>query len=184
MKIFWAWQGDLPGKVSRFFVRDALLAAIEKLREAPDIEEPSEASRRGEMHLDSDRQGLTGSPDLARAILEKIDTCSVFVGDVTPVGKGSITTADDGNVRDGKPLMNPNVAIELGYAIGRLTDARILMVLNTAYGDRDGLPFDIKHKAGPILYRLAGGGEQTGSRRRESAPCPKASRGIRGIQDN
>src|SRR5260370_1008383 len=157
MKIFWAWQSDLPGKVSRFFVRDALLAAIEKLKEAPDIEEPSEEARRNDMHLDSDRQGLSGSPDLARAILEKIDASSVFVGDVTPVGKGSATKADDGTLREAKPLMNANLAIELGYAIERLTDAGVWMVLNTAYGDRDGLPFDIKHKAGPIMYRLAEG---------------------------
>jgi hypothetical protein len=59
-----------------------------------------------------------------------------------------------GTRREGKPLMNPNVAIELGYALARLTDARILMILNTAYGNREGLPFDIKHKGGPILYHL------------------------------
>jgi hypothetical protein len=33
------------------------------------------------------------------------------------VGKGPGTEADDGHTREGKPLMNPNVAIELGYAI-------------------------------------------------------------------
>jgi hypothetical protein len=157
MKIFWAWQSDLPGNVSRHFVRDALLAAIKKLKEAPDIEEPDEGARRNEMHLDSDRQGLSGSPDLARAILEKISCSSVFIGDVTPVGKGPAMVVDDGTTRDGKPLMNPNVAIELGYALARLTDARVLMILNTAYGNRDGLPFDIKHKGGPILYHLAEG---------------------------
>ncbi len=154
MKIFWAWQSDLPGKVCRFFVRDALLAAIEKIKEVPDIEEPSEEARRHDIHLDSDRHGLSGSPDLARAILQKIDATSVFVGDVTPVGEGRPIKADDGTSR-AKPLTNPNVAIELGYALARHGDARILMVLNTAYGSRDGLPFDIKHKAGPIMYRLA-----------------------------
>jgi len=157
MKIFWAWQSDLPPKISRFFVRDALLAAIEKLRQAPDIEEPSEEARRNDMHLDSDRQGLPGSPDLARVILQKIEASAVFVGDVTPVGKGPPTKSDDGTMREGKPLMNPNVAIELGYAMSKLTDARILMLMNTAYGNRDGLPFDIKHKGGPIMYRLAEG---------------------------
>jgi hypothetical protein len=86
-------------------------------------------------------------PDLARAILEKIDASSVFVGDVTPVGKGPALTADDGTQRDGKPLMNPNVAIELGCALARLTDARILMILNTAYGNREGLPFDSSIRA-------------------------------------
>ena len=150
IKIFWAWQSDLPGEVSRYFVRDALLGAIDKLKQAPDIEEPTEEARRNDMHLDSDRQGLSGSPDLARTILEKIDASAVFVGDVTPVGKGPPTRSDDGATREGKPLMNPNVAIELGYAVARLTDARILMILNTAYGNRDGLPFDIKHKGGRL----------------------------------
>ena len=42
MKIFWAWQADLPGKVSRHFVREALEEAIAKLRQPKDIEEPSE----------------------------------------------------------------------------------------------------------------------------------------------
>jgi len=65
--------------------------------------------------------------------------------------------AEDGSPREGKPLMNPNVAIELGYALAKLSDARLLMILNTAYGNRDGLPFDIKHKAGPITYQLAEG---------------------------
>ena len=155
MKIFWAWQSDLPGKISRHFVRDALSAAIEKLKEAPDIEEPSEEARRAEMHLDSDRQGLPGSPDLARAILEKIDASYLFIGDVTPVGNGPATVADDGRSREAKPLMNPNVAIELGYALARLTDARVLMILNTAYGNRDGLPFDIKHKGGNYHLDIA-----------------------------
>lgn len=156
MKIFWAWQSDLPGKVCRHFVRDALLAAIDKLKEQSEIEEPSEESRRNDIHLDSDRQGMSGSPDLAAAILAKIEVSSVFVGDVTPVGKGAPTIADDGTEREGKPLMNPNVAIELGYALAKLTDARILMILNTAYGKRDGLPFDIQHKGGPLMYHLPG----------------------------
>ena len=79
---------------------------------------------------------------------------SVFIGDVTPVGNAPATIAGNGTVREGKPLMNPNVAIERGYALCRLTDARILMILNTAYGNRDGLPFDIGHKGGPIMYHL------------------------------
>jgi hypothetical protein len=132
-----------------------LLAAIEKLKETPDIEEPTEEARRNDIHLDSDRQGLSGSPDLARAILNKIDVSAVFVGDVTPVGRGPQGKA--GDTAEGRPLMNPNAAIELGYALASLTDARVLMVLNTAYGDRDGLPFDIRHKAGPIIYHLAEG---------------------------
>jgi len=70
MKIFWAWQPDTPGKIGRFFVRDALKAAIEQLKQAPDIEEPT---TRETLHIDQDRQSVRGSPDLARTIFEKID---------------------------------------------------------------------------------------------------------------
>lgn len=47
---------------------------------------------RNRTHLDFDRQGLPGSPDRARAILAKIDSSSVFIGDVISVGE--ITCAD------------------------------------------------------------------------------------------
>jgi len=50
--------------------------------------------------------------------------------------------------------MNPNVATELGYALHTISDRRMIMVMNTAYGTRADLPFDLQHKAGPILYEL------------------------------
>jgi hypothetical protein len=86
MKIFWAWQGDTPGNVSRHFVRKALQEAIARLKQAEDIEEPEEASRRSALELDHDRKGEAGSPELANTILGKIEAASVFVADVTPVG--------------------------------------------------------------------------------------------------
>lgn len=146
MKVFWSWQSDAPGKTGRHFVREALAAAIETLKQPPDIEEPSERERREAMHVDQDRAGVPGSPDLARTILDKIDASSVFVADVTPVG----ATFDET-----KKLMNPNVAIELGFSLKALTDRALVMVMNEHYGTRDDLPFDLRHKAGPIRYRLA-----------------------------
>jgi hypothetical protein len=62
MKVFWSWQSDTPGNIGRYFVRDALLAAIKQLKQAPDIEEPIERETRSAMHLDHGRQGVTGSP--------------------------------------------------------------------------------------------------------------------------
>ncbi len=50
MKVFWSWQSDTPGKVGRHFVRDALTAAIEQLKQAPDVEEPTERETRSAMH--------------------------------------------------------------------------------------------------------------------------------------
>jgi hypothetical protein len=151
MKVFWSWQSDTPGKIGRHFVRDALSAAIEKLKETPQIEEPTAREARSAMHLDQDRKGIPGSPDLARVILEKIEESSVFVADVTSVG---ITTTQNKGTQP-KKVINPNVAIELGYALHALSDRALLMVMNEHYGSRADLPFDLQSKAGPIMFNLA-----------------------------
>lgn len=154
MKVFWSWQSDTPGKTGRHFVRDALKAAIEELRQPEEVEEPSWRDVKDELHLDHDRQGVTGSPRLLETIFKKIDASAVFVGDVTPVS--TIPASGEGD--DGRPEkrnMNPNVAIELGYALRALSELKVLMVLNEHYGARKHLPFDIQGNAGPIMYRLA-----------------------------
>jgi hypothetical protein len=56
--------------------------------------------------------------------------------DVTPVS----TTAA------GKELPNPNVMIELGYAIGKNGVDPLAMVMNTAHGEPKDLPFDIRNR--------------------------------------
>jgi hypothetical protein len=145
MKIFWSWQSDTPGKTGRHFVRHALDEAIEALKVPTEVEEPSAGEAREALHVDQDRQGVPGSPPLATTIFGKIEKATVFVADVTLVGQTSA----------GKKLINSNVAIEYGYAEHALGDTAILMVQNRFYGDRDALPFDLKHKAGPIQYSLA-----------------------------
>lgn len=154
MKIFWAWQFDRPGKISRHFIRGALEEAIARINQDLNIDEPDEAFQDA-LQLDYGRKGLKGSPDRAIEILNKIDGCSVFVGDVTPVGMGAPHTTDEGIESPGKPLMNPNVAIELGYALKSKTTANVLMVMNGHYGRRADMPFDLGRKAGPIMYRLS-----------------------------
>lgn len=138
MKVFWSWQSDHPGKISRHFIRAALEQAISEINQDTDIDE----SQR-EATLDHDRKDVPGSPDLASIILEKIRASDVFVGDVSAVG----TTGK-------KKLINSNVAIELGFALCALTDRRLIMIMNEHFGSREDLPFDLKHKAGPIIYRL------------------------------
>jgi len=154
VKVFWSWQSDTPGKTGRHFIRDALKAAIDELREPEDVEEPLERDVKDELHLDHDRQGVTGSPRLLETILKKIDASAVFVGDVTPVSTIA-AGSHDANAGPEKRIMNPNVAIELGYALKSISELNVLMVLNEHYGGREFLPFDIKGNAGPITYRLA-----------------------------
>ena len=122
------------------------------------MEEPTAAFDRESIHLDSDRQGVSGSPDLAATIFAKIDAAAVVIADVTPVGRGPASMSEDGAEMPGKALMNPNVAIELGYSLlkpGEGGGNRLLMVCNEHYGSRADLPFDLAHKAGPLFYRLA-----------------------------
>lgn len=152
MKIFWSWQSDTDGKTGRHFIRAALEAAIEVLKEQKDVEEPAEREVKNRLAVDQDRKGVSGSPDLASLILKKIEESAVFIADVTPVSTRSGNTTE---AIPEKRNMNPNVAIELGYAIRALSDRKILMVLNRHYGGREFLPFDLIHKAGPIIFDLA-----------------------------
>jgi len=150
VKVFWSWQSDTPGKIGRHFIREAIAAAIAELKVEAEIDEPDARDLRSALHLDQDRQGVPGSPDLARVILDKISKAAVFIADVTSVG---IATNDREN-SSGKKLINANVAIELGYALGTIGDGALLMVMNEEFGTRDDLPFDLKAKAGPLLFRL------------------------------
>lgn len=147
MKVFWSWQSDTPGKIGRFLIRDALKAAITELKSMPEIEEPV----REALHLDHDREGIPGSPELVRTILEKIDTSDVVVADVTIVGT---CMPEEGEERP-KKLINSNVAIELGYALHALTFRKVLMVFNAHYGRHEELPFDLRHRGGAIVFQLA-----------------------------
>src|SRR5579871_1781534 len=157
MKIFWAWQADLPGKISRHLIREALEEAVEQLKQPRDIEEPDAVSRRGDLHLDHDTKGLKGAPEVAHEIFKKIASATVVVADVTPVGCGPDRPDKDGTPEKPKPLMNPNVAIELGYAYGKLGTDCFVPVLNKAYGDAESLPFDVIHRRHPIAYNLKEG---------------------------
>jgi hypothetical protein len=46
------------------------------------------------------------------------------------------TTSEEEEGKPPKPLMNPNVAIELGYAYGKLATDCFLPVLNLSYAQR------------------------------------------------
>ena len=144
MIIFWSWQSDTPKEIGRFFVRDALRDAIEALKTNEELLEPVEREAAARLEMDTDRQGVPGSPDLAATIFEKIEAADVFLADVTLVGE----------TPDGKRLINSNVAIEYGHAHHALTWRRVLMIQNNYYGDGDALPFDLRQKSWPLQFTL------------------------------
>lgn len=128
MKIFYSWQSDLPNSTNRTFIQTALERAAQSIRNDPAIAvEPV---------VDRDTAGVPGSPDIADAIFEKIDNCQIFVCDV------SIINPDDGQ----RPTPNPNVLLELGFALKRLGWPYIIMIFNSVRSPVEHLPFDLRTK--------------------------------------
>lgn len=135
MKIFYSWQSDTPRNIGKNFIREALDAAVESL-------EIDEAERPG---IDQDTAGVLGSPVIADTIFGKIRDAKVIVADVTLTGE----------TPGGKRLINSNVALEVGYAIGVHGDGVLLKVMNTQYGSPEELPFDLAHRRWPVRFDLA-----------------------------
>src|SRR5438874_2298536 len=113
--IFFSWQSDLPE--TRSVIRSALERAVKTLHRDGSIEDAA--------RLDQDTQGVAGWPDISATIFDKIKRCGVLVADLTPI---------NGPIAQYRLTPNPNVLLELGYALatgmGRL---RIVCVVNSAY---------------------------------------------------
>ena len=139
--VFYSWESDLLGKTTRSLIEGCLNTAIRQLGREDDLDvDPS---------LDRDTKGVSGSPVILDAILEKIDNCTAFVADVS-----IINSSDVRRDRPARPTPNPNVSIELGYAIKSCGWDRILPVCNDYYGTIDQLPFDIPERR-VISYTLS-----------------------------
>lgn len=134
--VFYSWQSDLPNKTNRSLIETALVRAVAAIEKNTLIE----ASPR----VDQDTRGVPGSPDIVSTILTKIDGATAFVADVSLVTGAGI----------GRPSPNPNVLIELGYALKARGSDRVLMVFNDHYGRPEDLPFDLRLKR-IISYTLA-----------------------------
>lgn len=126
---FYSWQSDSPNRTNRGFVADALRQAARAVTASADIEEP--------VRITSDTQGAAGAPDISQAILENIDSSDGFIADVT------ITLRPEASARVSP---NPNVMVETGYAARALTWSRVVMILNTAFGAIEDLPFDLRSR--------------------------------------
>lgn len=143
LTVFYAWQSDRERNDHQHFIRDAVHAALKRIR--------ADASVDDAPRLDSDTQHVSGTPEIAATIFGKIDKAGLFLGDVSFVG-GSPPSDDNSP----KALPNPNVLIELGYAAARLGWDRIICVMNSAWGPADNLPFDLRHRRWPVTYHLTG----------------------------
>lgn len=121
-RIFYSWQSDI--KQSRNFISNCLEQIPGRLKDLSIIE------------IDRDTEGIAGSPDIGNTIYEKIDCSDIFVADVTIINGDYL----------GRKTPNPNVLIELGYAIKSLDWNRIILLYNEDYGSIEEIPFDINHQ--------------------------------------
>jgi hypothetical protein len=137
--IFFSWQVDRSSREGRNFIERALQQAAGRIGEDATVEK---AVR--ELKVDRDTKGVPGFPPIVDTIFRKIDKATVFVPDLTFVGTRA----------DGRPTPNPNVLVEYGWALKSLTYARIIPVMNVAFGDpaAESMPFDMQHLRNPIAY--------------------------------
>src|SRR3546814_177479 len=116
----------------------SLKAAVAKLANDYSVE-PADRPE-----LDHDTQNEAGMVEITAAIFDKILHCATFVADLTPIARTSA----------GKAIPNPNVAIELGWALKMPGWRRMIAVMNVADGySAEDLPFDIRHRRA-LIYSL------------------------------
>jgi len=129
--------------------RRALKKAIKEV--STDIE-VLKAERDGPLEFDKDTQGVPGTPPITDVIFEKISGATVFVPDLTLVGK----------TENGRLIPNPNVLIEYGWALCALGHSRMVPIMNTAFGEATAanLPFNMRHLRNPIIYQLPENADQ------------------------
>ena len=148
LKIFYSWQSQTKSEVyNRHFIKECILISIQKLKGIPDTADI-------EYQLVDSTMGEPGSPPVADQILKKIiPNCDILIADMSVVNKLNFFQ----NLIKSKtyrPVANSNVLIEFSTAMAELKHERVIHVMNEAYGEPQGLPFDIKHLKYPVGYFL------------------------------
>ncbi|WP_421339174.1 hypothetical protein [Aeromonas veronii] len=124
--IFYSWQSDISSKLNRDIIENSLSMALKSLN--------GNNTDSLELVLDRDTSGIPGSPSISDTIFKKISSADIFVADVTIINKDS----------SDKKTANPNVLIELGFAVSQLGWDRIILVQNSYFGGPEDLPFDLR----------------------------------------
>lgn len=132
-KIFFSWQSDTQ-KNEKHIIESALESAKNELL----------SSYGYEVVIDHSTLGESGMPAIDYTIMQKIDACDVFICDLTPI------IAFDKSLGNGnsqkKEIPNPNVLLELGFAMSAVGDRYIIPVAHQGKWNANDLPFDINHK--------------------------------------
>ncbi len=118
--VFYSWQSDLPE--TKQYISDCLNSIAKGQFGGHKIK------------ISRDARNSNGSVSLTDTLFKKINQSAVFIADLTIINANS----------DGRKCCNPNVLIELGYAINNLGVENIVILFDTKYGKVEDLPFDIR----------------------------------------
>jgi len=124
MKLFYSWQSDSDAKLNRYFILNALEAVSKNCRKEGLFD----------LYIDQATREEPGSPNISDTIFKKIDGTNLFIADTSIINPNSKE----------RKTPNPNVLIELGYAIKKLGFKNIIFIFNSYYGNPNDLPFDIR----------------------------------------
>jgi hypothetical protein len=129
--VFYSWQSDI--RRNRNLIQSCLEKAIKEIKknEHRDIEL--------EINIDRDTANKSGSPAIANTIFQKINNCDIFVCDVTIINRSRLS-----RLFRHRLTPNPNVLIELGYAVNLIGWERVICINNTKFSKLEDLPFDIR----------------------------------------
>ncbi|MCH5158454.1 MAG: hypothetical protein J1F33_04570 [Clostridiales bacterium] len=120
LDVFYSWQSDLP-ETKKYISNCLNNIAKEQFGEHS-------------IRISRDARNSNGSVNLAETLFRKISQSVIFVADL------SIINAEF----KGRKCCNPNVLLELGYAINNLGIENILILFDSKYGNVEDLPFDIR----------------------------------------
>lgn len=123
--IFYSWQSDLPSKDNRSFIENCIERAVKIIGLDIGLS----------FAIDRDTKGTVGSPDIAVTIFDKIAKADIFICDISIINKDY----------NGRKCPNPNVLLELGYAVRTIGWDKIVCFYNMKYGAMSEIPFDLNH---------------------------------------
>lgn len=146
-KVFYSWENDAVPKYHRYFIKRALEDAIRSCSEYP-------------LAYDESTRDTPGAPEIPQTVFDKIANCFIFVADVSLAYARMEKQPPTGEPpRMPKKAPNPNVLVELGYALEAIGEDHIILVFNEADGRVEELRFDIQSKR-ILRYRADDGKEE------------------------
>jgi len=127
--IFYSWQSDLPEIDNKKYIGSCLSKALAKLKKEMEFSV--------EYVIDRSTNNRIGTIDIVQTIFNKINVAKLFIADVSIINHRN---------RKYRKTSNPNVLIELGYAVRTIGWENIICVFNTKYGSPEDIPFDIRNR--------------------------------------